>query len=109
MSKERARRRAEREREQAVKAAARAARAERQERHEARKRAVSSRLPRFAKGQSGPLAERHRNQLNITICLLVALNVVVWIAFHDWATRVLVLLVCVLAAPVVHMMLFRRR
>ena len=108
MSKERARRRAEREREQAVKAAARAAEAERHERREARRRAVTSRLPRFAKGQSGPLAQRHRNQLNITICLLVALNVVVWIAFHDWATRALALLVSVLAAPVVHMMLFRR-
>jgi Flp pilus assembly protein TadB len=108
VSKERARRRAEREREQALKAAGRAAEAERRERREARKRAVTSRLPRFAKGQSGALAQRHRNQLNITICLLIALNVVVWIAFHDWATRALVLVVTVLVAPVVHLMLFRR-
>ena len=108
MSKERARRRAEREREQAVKAAARAAQAERRERREARRRAVTSRLPRFA-GPSGRLAQRQRNQLNITICLLAALNVVVWIAFHDWASRALALLVSVLAAPVLHMMLFGRR
>jgi Flp pilus assembly protein TadB len=109
VSKERARRRAEREREQAVKAAARAAEAERRELRSSRKRAVTSRLPKFAKGQSGALAQRHRNELNITVCLLVALNVVVWIAFHDWATRLLVLVVCVLVAPVIHMMLFRRR
>jgi Flp pilus assembly protein TadB len=109
VSKERARRRAEREREQALKAAARAAEAERRERRETRRRALTAKLPRFSKGQSGALAQRHRNQLNVTICLLTALNVVVWIAFSDWATRTLVLVVSILVAPVVHMMLFRRR
>jgi len=108
MSKERQKRRAEREREQAVRAAARAAEAERRERRDARRRAITSKLPRFAKRQTGTLAEKRRNQLSMTICLLIALNVLVWLAFHDWGTRALVLTVSLLVAPVVHTMLWRR-
>jgi len=108
MSKERQKRRAEREREQAVRAAARAAEVERRERRAARRRAITSKLPRFAKRPVGALAEKRRNQLSMTICLLAALNVLVWIAFPDWGTRALVLVVSVLVAPVVHTMLFRR-
>jgi len=108
MSKERQKRRAEREREQALRAAARAAEEERRERREARRQALTSKLPRFAKRQAGALAEKRRSQLSMTICLLAALNVLVWLAFPDWATRALVLLVSVLVAPVVHTMMFRR-
>jgi len=108
VSKERARRRAEREREAAVRAAARAAEQERRERREARRRALGSKLPRLRKRPTGVLAERRRNQLSLTVCLLAAVNVLVWIAFHDWATRSLVLIVSLLVAPVVHTLLFRR-
>ncbi len=109
MSRERARRRAEREREQAVKAAARAAEAERRERREARRRALTARLPRWRRAPVGRLAERRRNEQRLTFTLLAAANVLTWVVFHDWATRLLVLVVTLLVAPVVHTMLFRRR
>lgn len=109
VSKERAQRRAAREREQAIQAAARAAAAEREERRTARKRALTSKLPRFGPGQSGLLAQRRRHELTITICVLAAVNLVVWISRPDWASRVGALLVSLLAAPVVHILLHQRR
>jgi Flp pilus assembly protein TadB len=112
VSKERARRRAEREREAAVLAAARAAEAERRERRDARVRAVTSRLPRqMTRRRSRPtgvLAERRRRQTGATIALLLALNVLVWIFFGEWAIRLAAIVVSLLAAPVLHTMLFRR-
>ena len=41
--------------------------------------------------------------------MLLALNVLVWVFLPDWALRAMVLLVSLLAAPVLHTMLFRRR
>ncbi|WP_395694652.1 hypothetical protein [Nocardioides sp.] len=108
MSKERARRRAEREREAAVVAAARAAEAERRERREARVRSVTSRLPQRRRGPSGILAERRRKQNGALVAILVALNVLVWILSDDWALRLAAAVVSLLAAPVLHTLLFRR-
>jgi Flp pilus assembly protein TadB len=108
MSKERALRRAERERESAVRAAARAAEAERAERRAARCRALAGRLPRRTSRQSGILAERRRRQAGATVALLLAVNVLVWVFFDDWAARAMVAVVSPLAAPVLHTMLFRR-
>lgn len=108
MSKERAKRRAERERETAVRAAARAEAQARLERSTARKRALTARLPRGRARPVGVLAERRRNQLNITICLLAAANVLIWVFFGDWETRVAGIVVTLLAAPVLHTMMFRR-
>lgn len=108
MSKERARRRTEREREAAVVAAARAAQAERRERREARVRVVTERLPRRRTRSGGPLAERRRKQLWATGALLLLLNVLVFAFSHDWAVRSLALAVSLLAAPVLHTLLFRR-
>src|SRR3954466_12580542 len=79
MSKERAQRRAEREREAAVLAAARAAEAERKERRDARGRAVTSKLPRRRRGPAGILAERRRKQNGALFAVLLAINVLVWI------------------------------
>ena len=108
MSKERARRRAEREREAAVVAAARAAEAERRERREARVRSVTSRLPQRRRGPSGILAERRRKQNGALVAILVALNVLVWILSDDWALRLAAAVVSLLAPPVLHTLLFRR-
>ena len=108
MSKERARRRAEREREAAVLAAARAAEAERRERRDARLRTVTSRLPKRRRGPAGILAERRRKQNGALVAVLLGINVLVWIFSDDWALRLAALVVSVLAAPVLHTLLFRR-
>lgn len=108
MSKERARRRAERERQAAVVAAARAAEAERRERRDARVRAVTSRLPKPPRRPTGALAQRRRRQNGALLAGLLALNVLAWIFFGEWELRLAVFVVSVLAAPVFHTMLFRR-
>ena len=108
MSKERARRRAEREQEVAARAAARAAEAERRERRDARKRAITSRLPKPPKRPTGLLAQRRRRQNGALMAGLLAVNVLVWIFFGEWDVRLAAFVVSVLAAPVVHTMLFRR-
>ena len=111
MSKERARRRAEREREAAVVAAARAAEAERRERRDARVRALTGRLPRSGPGRGRPggvLAQRRRRQDRALLAALIAVNVLVWVVTGDWALRLAALVVSLLAAPVLHTMLFRR-
>jgi hypothetical protein len=108
VSKERARRRAEREREAAVLAAARAAEAERKERRDARMKTLTTWLPKRRRGPSGILAERRRKQNGALLAVLVAINVLVWIFSDDWALRLAALVVSVLAAPVLHTVLFRR-
>ena len=39
---------------------------------------------------------------------MVTLNVLVFVFFDDWSVRAMVLAVSLLAAPVLHTMLFRR-
>ena len=109
MSKERARRREARQRESAIVAAARASAAERRERRELRTRAVRGRLPSLHRRQAGILAQRRRRQTGGTVTVLVVLNVLVWVAFPTWPMRAMVLIISLLAAPVLHTMLFRRR
>jgi hypothetical protein len=108
MSKERARRRAEREREQAIKAAARAAEEERRRKRDARKRVVSGWVPR-PHWRPGLLAARRRRQVAATVGILLALNVLLWVVRDDAAARALGIAVSLLVAPVVHVMLFGRR
>ncbi len=108
MSKERARRREAREREAAIVQAARARTAERRERQVARRRAVTGLVPRRHSRQTGVLAARRRKQATTTIALVVAVNLLVLVLFPDWPTRAMVLFVSVLAAPVLHTLLFRR-
>jgi hypothetical protein len=108
VSKERARRRAEREREAAVRAAARAAEAERAERRAARKRALTRWLPARHSRQTGILAERRRRQAGATVAAVLAINVLVWVFFDDWAARAMCAVVSLLTAPVLHTVLFRR-
>ncbi len=112
MSKERARRREAREHEAAIRRAARARTAERRERRDARTRALSRLLPRSRSRRTGAptgvLARRRRRQNATTVALLVALNVLVWVVFPGWPVRTLALAVTLLAAPVLHTILFRR-
>ena len=105
MSKERAQRRAEREREAAATAAAKAAEAERRERREARRRTVASRLPARRSGQSGVLAERRRTQTRLLVVALIVLNVLVWLSSGDWAVRIGALALTLLLGPLVHILM----
>ena len=108
MSRQRAHRRAEREREQAIRAAARARLEERNQRRASRRRALLGWVPQ-PRWQPGLLARRRRRELAATGCLLVAGNVLVWLATPAWEVRVVLLMVSLLAAPVLHTLLFRRR
>jgi hypothetical protein len=109
MSKERARRRAEREREAAMRTAARATERERSERRAARLRALTRRLPALASGRpTGLLARRQRQQTTFLVCLLLALNALLWFARDDWAMRLAGVVVSLLTAPVLYTLLFRR-
>src|SRR3954447_15614350 len=115
MSKERARRRAEREREAAIRAAARAAQHERRERRAARarvaRRVTLDRMPRLAPAgrPTGTLAHRRRVQTWVVIAVLGAINVVVGVARPDGASRFAALVVSILAAPVLVTLLLPRR
>lgn len=114
MSKERARRRAAREHEAALRTSARAAQAERRERRAARSRAVArattGRLPsRTRTGRpTGALARRRRTRWRVLLGLLVALNVLVWVSGGGWALRAATLVVSLLVAPVLAALLLRR-
>jgi len=107
MSKERAHRREAREREAAIVAAARASDAERRARQQRRRRAFRSRFPRRRGRPTGVVAARRRREVGATIAVLLVLNVLVWVVFPDWPMRTMVLLVSLLAAPVLHTLLFR--
>jgi hypothetical protein len=115
MSKERARRREQREREAAVKAAARAAEAERRERRAARAEAVrrhtTGRLPRMRPvgRDTGSLARRRRIRRGLLVTLLVAVNILVWVVRPDWEARLAALVVSLLAFPVLALLLLSRR
>jgi Flp pilus assembly protein TadB len=108
VSKERALRRAEREREHAIRAAARARAEERRQRRTGRRQALFGWLPR-PRLQPGLLAARRRRQLATTGALLLALNVLVWVVSREAEVRVVLAMVSLLAAPVLHTLLFRRR
>lgn len=115
MSKERARRRAARDHEAALRSAARAAEAERRERRSARarsvRRATTGRLPRLTPvgRPTGTLARRRRVRTSLVLAVLVALNVLVWFVRPDWESRLAVLVVSLLAAPVLTTFLAPRR
>ena len=107
MSRERARRRAEREREQAIRAAARARQEERRQRAAARRRSLTGWLPQPHRAP-GVLAARRRRQVWATAAVLLVVNVVAWVVSPLWEVRVVIAMVSLLAAPVLHTLLFRR-
>lgn len=114
MSKERARRRAQREHEAALRTAARAAEQERRERLAARKRALKAattdRVRLTPVGRpTGVLARRRRKQTTVLLVVLVCLNLLVWVVRPDWQARLGALVVTVLAFPVLRLLLLPRR
>ena len=117
MSKERARRRVEREREAAVRRAARAAQAERRERRQARRRtlhgATVGRVPvPSGRGRAarpvGLLAQRRRRQTTALVAVLVLVNLVVFVVRGDWPAVLGAHVVSVLVYPVLRLLLFAR-
>ena len=108
MSKERQKRRAEREAAAAVLAQQRAAEAERKARQEARKERLTGWVPRPATRPSGLLAEKRRRQAGFTFAVLVAFNLLVFAFTQSWATTALTLVASLLGAPIIHMILTRK-
>ena len=114
MSKDRARRRAAREHEAALRTAARAAEQERRERQAARIRAVravtTDRVGLGAVGRpTGSLARRRRTRTSLIVALLLCAVVLVWVVRPDWPARLGALVVAVLAFPVCHTLFSARR
>lgn len=107
MSKERARRRAEREQEAALKAAARQRDLERKARSRSRRRNLTGWVPR-PRLQPGVLAARRRAELMATFGLLFLLNLLVWLVRPDWAARLGALVVSAVVFPVVRLAMQRR-
>jgi len=107
MSKERARRRAEREREAALKAAARQRTSERKARSRSRRQTLTGWVPR-PHLQPGVLAARRRTELMATFGLLLLLNVLVWLIRPDWAARLGAVVVSAVVFPVVRLAMQRR-
>ncbi|MXG91095.1 hypothetical protein [Nocardioides flavescens] len=111
MSKERARRRAEREVAQAAEAERRTAAAEREARRDVRRERLTGWLPSSTPApgrQRGALAEKRRRQVLATLALLVVVNLLLFAVARDPALSGLLLVASVLGAPIVHMMMFRR-
>lgn len=133
MSKERAKKRAAREREAGIKAAARGAEQERRERQNARKPTAKGspklsaaagrkppkqshpRTPAGRRGHTpvgradGPLARRRRARTRLLVVLLVLVNVAAWFVWSDWAARLAVLIVSAITAPLLAALVLRRR
>jgi hypothetical protein len=108
VSKERQRRRAEREAAAAVLAQKRAAEADRQARRDARREKLTGWVPRPRARQTGLLAEKRRRQAGMTFAVLVALNLLVFAFTRDWYLTALTLVASLLGAPIVHMILTRK-
>ncbi|RCG33020.1 hypothetical protein DQ384_00780 [Sphaerisporangium album] len=111
MSKERARRRAEREAEQARQAAARAEREARLARRRERWNRLTGVVPRPIRvaRQGGLIARRHRAQNAVVAVLFVLVQALAWILLDGWAARVGVLVLSLLLVPVLVTVVFDRR
>ncbi len=107
MSKERAQRRAERERAATAAATARRRDSERRAKAAARRRNLTGWVPR-PHFQPGIIAQRRRAELGATVGLLLLLNLLVWLVRDDWAARAGALVVSLLVFPVVRLMVTRR-
>jgi Flp pilus assembly protein TadB len=107
VSKERARRRAEREREAAARQAAREREAVRRSRRQARRQTLTGWIPR-PHVTPGVLAARRRTEITAAVALLLMLNLLVWLVRPDWAARLGALVVSAVVFPVVLLAVSRR-
>jgi hypothetical protein len=108
VSKERQKRRAEREAAAAVLAERRAAEAERLARKGARRERLARWVPKSGARPGGVLAEKRRRQAGFTFAVLVAFNLLVFAFTRDWYVTGLTLVASLLGAPIVHMILTRK-
>ncbi|MER6832281.1 hypothetical protein ABT352_40280 [Streptosporangium sp. NPDC000563] len=112
MSKERARRRAEREAEQARQAALRAEREARLARRRERVGRVVALLPgrpvRIV-SQGGIMARRRRTQNGVAAVLFLIVQVIVWLLWSSWAARFGALVLSLLLLPLLITLVFDRR
>jgi hypothetical protein len=108
MSKERARRRAEREAEAVRLEASRAAKVARETRRQRRWARLRARLPSSSR-PDGPLARRRRIQNRAVFALFLAVQGAAWLIGLSWTARFAVLVLSVLITPVVVVMAFDRR
>jgi hypothetical protein len=111
VSRERARRREERERQRAVAAERQARRAARLRRRRALVRSVRRVLPR-AGGSARPaghLAQRRRAQNGVIATTFAAVQVLTWLLSGTWMVRFAVLVVSILALPVLVTLILDRR
>ena len=111
MSKERARRRAEREQAAAAGRVARERREQRAARRRTAAAALRSRLPRRTRwrGQQGLLARRRRIQNGVILGLYLTVQAIVWLATDDPWIRVTAALLGILAMPVLVTLALDRR
>ncbi len=114
MNKERARRRAAREHDAALRRAARAAERERRERRAARGRAfraaTTDRVRLTTVGRpTGTLARRRRIRTSMLVAGLLCAVVLVWAVRPDWPARLGVVVVAALAYPSLRLLLVARR
>jgi len=108
VSKERARRRAEREAARAARIAA----GERRRSRAARRRALLPGVPRLPPSRGRPegrLRQRRRAQNGVVVVLFLLVQVVAWLLTSDWWLRLAVLVVSVLALPVLVTLVLDRR
>lgn len=108
MAKTRQRAREERERLAALAAAERERSGVREAARRGRRARLTGWVPK-AQRPVGVLAAKRAAQLRMTVAILIAANVVVYLVTRDLRTVALTLVVSVLVAPVVFTMLHRRR
>lgn len=106
MSKERARRRAEREVEQARAAAENARRQARASRRRAR---LARFVPRLRGRPGGLLARRRREQNAIVAVVFILVQVAAWIYLSSWRERLAALVISAFLIPVFVTLAFDRR
>lgn len=112
MVKERAARRAERERAAAARAEQRAAEAAKRDRRRARSTAVSAGLRRLVPRRRpvpGVLARKRRAQNRLVLGIAAVVQVFGWLAFGSVRTSLLILVLTAFALPVVLTLVFDRR
>ncbi|MEV4090964.1 hypothetical protein [Streptosporangium saharense] len=112
MSRERARRRAEREAEQAKQAALRAVREARLARRRELAGRVTALLPRRPvriAAQRGIKARRRRTQNGLVAVLFLIAQVIAWLLWSSWTARFGVFVLSILLVPVFITLVFDRR
>jgi Flp pilus assembly protein TadB len=111
VSKERARRRQQRERDEAARRAAAERARERAARRQGTRDAVVARVPQRTRWhrQQGLLARRRRTQNGIIACLVLASQLVVWLLTPDFSARAIAAVLAVVITPVLVTLTLDRR